>query len=676
VSYLMSADPTAAPPHVRLRIGVTGHRVPPKLPEQSETPLRTQIIRIFAAFAAAARNIENTYMAHVPARDAALARDFTVVSSLAEGSDRIVAEAGLIGSCKLEVVLPLKADEYVKDFETAKSREQFDALLARASQLVDLDGSPAERPRAYEAAGLFMLENIDVLIAIWDGEVAAGIGGTAQIVERAIADGIMVLWIEPTHPHAVQISYRGPHNPALAVNADNLKETFRPADEATIAQAVQEILEEVAIRQDTGAAGNAAGNPIASSFENSRDHHFFGPGPKRLLALDGGGVRGALTVAFLERIETLLTERYGKEVRLGDYFDFIGGTSTGAIIAGALALGYRTEQVKDFYVRLAPSAFKGSRWRIPVLQAKFDASGLRTQIEAVVGNRVLKSADLITGYCLITKRMDTGSPWIIANNPRAPYWKSPGHGEIGNEDYPLVNLVRASTAAPHFFDPELLPISRNEAQLPDAVAKPLNVSPARFIYALLERVGLRHPAKIDSNNYGLFVDGGVTPHNNPSLALFQMATLKPFKIEWPTGTDKLTIMSVGTGTYRPRLSYKNLGFARFTKLALHALISMMNDAEVLVMGLMQWMGECPAPWVINSEVGTLADVAPPGGKLFRFLRYDVRLEKEWLARELDVQVTDDVLERLRGMDDPSMVDQLYEIGRQAAEKQVKPEHLF
>jgi uncharacterized protein len=669
----MNTNPSAAPSHVRLRIGVTGHRVPPKLPEASEAPLREQIDGIFRAFANAARNIENTYMAQLSARAAALAREFTVVSSLAEGSDRIVAEAGLYGGCKLEVVLPLKEAEYVKDFETSKSREQFDRLLARASQVVDLDGAPAMRPQAYEAAGLFMLENIDVLVAIWDGNVAAGIGGTAQIVERAIADGIMVLWIEPTHPHAIQISDFGANKSTPLSSPGNLKQAFRPADERTVAQAVQEILE-FEIKQSNGAA--SIGNSAAAGFENSRDHHLFGPGPKRLLALDGGGVRGALTVAFLERIESLLTERYGKEVRLGDYFDFIGGTSTGAIIAGALALGYRTEQVKDFYVRLAPSAFKGSRWRIPILQAKFDASGLRTQIEAVVGDRVLKSTDLITGYCLITKRMDTGSPWIISNNPRAPYWKSLRHGEIGNEDYPLVNLVRASTAAPHFFDPELLPISQNETQLPDAVAKPLKMSPARAIYALLERLGLRHPAKIDSNNYGLFVDGGVTPHNNPSLALFQMTTLKPYKIEWPTGPDKLTVMSVGTGTYRPRLSYQNLGFARFTKLAFHALISLMNDAEVLVMALMQWMGECPAPWVINSEVGTLADVAPPGGKMFRFLRYDVRLEKDWLARELNVTVDDDMLERLRGMDDPSLVDKLYEIGCIAAEKQVKPEHLF
>jgi hypothetical protein len=62
--------------------------------------------------------------------------------------------------------------------------------------------------------------------------------------------------------------------------------------------------------------------------------------------------------------------------------------------------------------------------------------------------------------------------------------------------------------------------------------------------------------------------------------------------------------------------------------------------------------------------------------MFRFLRYDVRLEKEWLARELNVTVTDDLLARLRGMDDPSLVDKLYEIGSCAAEKQVKPEHLF
>ena len=143
-------------------------------------------------------------------------------------------------------------------------------------------------------------------------------------------------------------------------------------------------------------------------------------------------------------------------------------------------------------------------------------------------------ADLITGFCIITKRMDTGSPWIISNNPRAPYWED-GKDYIGNKSYPLVNLVRASTAAPHFFDPELLPISQNQTVLPDSVAKPLNVPwPARAFHALMQHIGLRKQVKIDPKVYGLFVDGGVTPHNNPALALLNMATLTPFNINWPT----------------------------------------------------------------------------------------------------------------------------------------------
>jgi hypothetical protein len=656
--------PDPASPHNRIRLGVSGHRVPPKLPEASEAPLRARIDRILAAIAD---------MAH----KGGISREFVIVSSLAEGSDRIVAEAGLAAGFALQAVLPLERAEYARDFEVEDSRAEFERLLARASDVFELGGSVDQRPRAYEAAGLFMLANIDLLFAIWDGEAAAGIGGTAQIVDRAIADGIPVVWIEPTHPNAIRISRPATDARRAGAQAPS-KDTFLPADAAAIARAIEDMLAAPGghLNQSPRQGTERTTEASTAAEENSRDRHLFGPGPKRLLALDGGGVRGALTVAFLERIEQLLSDREGKDVRLGDYFDLIGGTSTGAVIAGALALGYRTEQVKEFYLKLAPFAFKRQRWRIPLLQAKFDARGLRQQIEDVVGNRALDSTDLITGYCVITKRMDTGSPWILSNNPRAPYWQSSA-GDIGNKDYPLVNLVRASTAAPHFFDPELLPISRDQTMLPDAVAKPLNVPwPARAVQALLRRLGFGPHAEINSGTYGLFVDGGVTPHNNPSLALFQMATLSPFNIKWPTGPDRLTIVSVGTGTYRPRLSYKSLGFARFTKLAFHALISLMTDAEMLVLALMQWMGECPAPWQINSEVGTLAADMPPGGKMFRFLRYDVKLEKDWLARELNYHASDDDLARLRGMDDPTAVHDLYKIGCMAAEKQVKAEHLF
>src|SRR5262245_41987568 len=272
----------------------------------------------------------------------------------------------------------------------------------------------------------------------------------------------------------------------------------------------------------------------AEGYSCARDYQLFGPGPKRLLALDGGGVRGAITVAFLERIEALLREHHGRQVRLGDYFNLVGGTSTGSIITGALALGYTAAQVKDIYTRLAPLAFVRRKRSIPVFQPKFDVRGLRGEIEKIIGDMELQSDRLITGLCVVTKRMDTGSPWILANNPRAPYWND-GPENDGNRYYKLANLVRASTAAPHYFDPELLPVSHRKALLPASAARPMD-KPflARFVQAILERIGWRSKQVPDLLNYGLFIDGGMTPHHNPTFAPLQMISLKPFGLCWRT----------------------------------------------------------------------------------------------------------------------------------------------
>jgi len=221
-------SPAHHPSSSSLRIGVSGHRVPPKLPEESEAPLRAQIDRMLAAIVDIARKVNS-------------ASAFVIVSSLAEGSDRIVAAAGLAIGFALQAVLPFDTAEYERDFETQASRREFDELLARACDVFELDGEADQRPRAYEAAGLFMLANIDVLIAIWDGEAAAGIGGTAQIVERAIADGIVVVWIEPNHPNAIRISRPSAGAESAGTRA-GLKSTFRPADVASVTGAVEKIL--------------------------------------------------------------------------------------------------------------------------------------------------------------------------------------------------------------------------------------------------------------------------------------------------------------------------------------------------------------------------------------------------------------------------------------------------
>jgi uncharacterized protein len=375
-----------------------------------------------------------------------------------------------------------------------------------------------------------------------------------------------------------------------------------------------------------------------------RDRHLFDTGPKRILALDGGGVRGAITVAFLERIEAVLGERLGQPVRLGDWFDLIGGTSTGAVIAGALALGYRAKDVKDFYLRLAPRVFKRPFWRITGLQSKFDATALRQEIAAIVKDRTLDSPDLITGLGIITKRMDTGSPWIVTNNPVAPFWETPARKPddlksppTGNRFYSLANLVRASTAAPFYFDPELLPI-------------------------------------IEGEPHGLFVDGGVTPHNNPSLILFLMTILKSYGLNWQTGPDKLTVASIGTGSYRDELVPDQLGVGKTAKIAYRALTSLMNDAQTFILMQMQYLGETLTPWLINSEVGTLAGDGPSQGKLFRFMRYDIRLEPLWMKQHLDADVSLAETVRLRAMDDPSIIEAIYELATVAAKKQVMAEH--
>ena len=72
------------------------------------------------------------------------------------------------------------------------------------------------------------------------------------------------------------------------------------------------------------------------------------PGQKRILSLDGGGIRGILTLGFLEHIEEMLAkENNDPDFRLCDYFDLIGGTSTGSIIASCLAIGMKASEVKS-----------------------------------------------------------------------------------------------------------------------------------------------------------------------------------------------------------------------------------------------------------------------------------------------------------------------------------------
>lgn len=363
---------------------------------------------------------------------------------------------------------------------------------------------------------------------------------------------------------------------------------------------------------------------------------------KQLLALDGGGVRGAISVAFIERIEAICKERSGRgeAFRLSDHFDLIGGTSTGAIIGTALALGLRASEVKDLYLRLAPRVFRRSRWRLSLVQTIFDATVLQREIAGIVGDRRLDTPDLRTNLAIVMKRMDTGGTWIITNCPHAKFWDDPADGSyIGNKHFRLASLVRASTAAPYFFAPEEVSV-------------------------------------MDGRPPGVFLDGGLTPHNNPSLALLQVATIPAYGFHWPVGADKLHIVSVGTGSHRlciGRTAARRMLAAQF---AARSLVTMIGDNSTQVLTMMQILGRSHTPWTINTEVGDLDGFLLPSDPLFTFQRYDLLLSRAWLRAELNLKLSDREVERLYAMDNAESIPLLYEMGQAAAAKLVQPEHLL
>ncbi len=119
-----------------------------------------------------------------------------VVSALAEGADRLVAKEVLADKdARLEVALPLPKEEYVKDFTSEASKEEFGCLLGRAIEAPWQAPDGLDRDEAYERAGRYVVDRCDALIALWDGKKSRGRGGTAEIVGYAQERGVPIAWV-------------------------------------------------------------------------------------------------------------------------------------------------------------------------------------------------------------------------------------------------------------------------------------------------------------------------------------------------------------------------------------------------------------------------------------------------------------------------------------------------
>lgn len=344
------------------------------------------------------------------------------------------------------------------------------------------------------------------------------------------------------------------------------------------------------------------------------------PGAKKILACDGGGIRGLMSVEILAELERKLRTQLGRQdLVLADWFDFVCGTSTGAIIAACISAGMPMAQVRDFYVGSGRQMFDRASL-LRRLKYRYDdeplAAKLKEELDRALGHvptalaphATLGSPALRTLLMMVMRNHSTDSPWPVWNNPEAKYNRrtrddgTPRHD--CNLDLPLWQLVRASTAAPTFFPPEVVTFAEGTADE----------------YAFI------------------FVDGGVTTYNNPAFLAFQMATAAPYRLGWPTGADRMLIVSVGTGHASKARPDLDVGDMHLLHHAATVPAALMNAASAGWDMACRTLGDCRHGARIDSEYGDMvragdgADSANwSGAKLFTYLRYDPDLTREGLA---------------------------------------------
>jgi uncharacterized protein len=372
------------------------------------------------------------------------------------------------------------------------------------------------------------------------------------------------------------------------------------------------------------------------------------PGPKRLLAIDGGGIRGVLSLGILARIEAVLKAQSGRDdnFRLSHYFDYIAGTSTGGIIAAGLAIGKSVKEILEFYQEAGAQMFVKTNL-LRRLRYKYESEPLAEKLKEVFGPTTTFGADEVqTLLMLVMRNATTDSPWPLTNNPYAKYNES--ERDDNNLLFPLWQLVRASTAAPTFFPPEVILLPSRD-----------RTREKQFV----------------------FVDGGVTMYNNPAFQMFLMATLDCYwprapqgRRGWHAGTDRMLVVSVGTGTspdVRQGLDPDDMNLLfNATSIPSALMFAALNEQDLLC----RVFGDCLAGDPLDRELGSLIPGRGPlaeGQKLFTYLRYNAELTREGLDA---IGCHDIEPEAVQKLDSIEAIPELLAVGTAVAEHKLKPSH--
>lgn len=395
------------------------------------------------------------------------------------------------------------------------------------------------------------------------------------------------------------------------------------------------------------------------------DHKIKRDGKKKLLTLDGGGIRGIMTVEILAGLEAMLREKLGADdsFRLSHYFDYVGGTSTGAIIATCVSLGMRVSEIRDFYVANGEAMFDKAGL-LRRFRYKYDDDRLAAKLREVLSVRdekgksvknskgevellTLGSKQLQTLLLVVMRNATTDSPWPLSNNPHAKY--NDPQREDSNLELPLWQIVRASTAAPVYFPPEVVKVGRKE-----------------FV----------------------FVDGGITPYNNPAFLIFLMSTVGAYRLGWETGADRMLIVSVGTGSSpdaNEDLAPGEMNLLYNAGSIPSALMYAASNEQDL---LCRVFGDCRVGDQLDREVGDLVDrevedlvdrestaasASVPGlrPKLFTYLRYNAELSRAGLDALGLPNVHPKQVQTLDAVD---RIPELQEVGRAVVKSKMRPGH--
>jgi hypothetical protein len=380
------------------------------------------------------------------------------------------------------------------------------------------------------------------------------------------------------------------------------------------------------------------------------------PGQKRLLTLDGGGIRGLITIEVLAHVEETLRALYprerwaGDDFRLSDYFDYVAGTSTGAIIATCVSLGMSVTEIRRFYHANGVAMFdKASLLRR--FRYKFEDHALSEKLREVLDQHrpeterrdssgrerhlTLGSAALRTLLLVVMRNATSDSPWPVSNNPRALY-NNRARADC-NLDLPLWQLVRASTAAPVYFPPEEITLGTRSF---------------------------------------LFVDGGITPYNNPSFLAFLMSTVGAYRLNWQTGADNMLIVSIGTGT-NPNA---NAGLAADDMNLLYnagtipsaLMFASLNEQDMLCRAF----SRCRHGSRLDAEVESMIlkadeEQRAPLPRLFTYMRYNAELTRKGLD---ELELGDVVPKHVQALDSVEYMDDLTRVGQAVGQLQVRRAH--